>query len=305
MIDKLEFLLALARERHFTRAAEACNVTQPTLSAAIKQLEDTLGVLLVVRGVRFQGFTPEGLRVLDWARRVVGDVRGMRDEVQAMRRGELTGHLRIAVVPTALAVAAQLTTPFRRRHPGARFTILSRTSIEILGLLANLDIDAGITYLENEPVGKVRTVPLYAERYRLVVAADHPLGARSHVAWRDVASVPLCLLTPDMQNRRIIDALLAATGVERAPPSLESDSMIVLFSHIRDGNWAGIMPAAFIDLMGVADRVRAIPIIEPTASQLIGLIVPDREVQTPLSTALIAEAQRMASRRDRQILAGR
>jgi len=99
VIDKLELLLALARERHFGRAAEACNVTQPTLSAGIKQLEDTLGVLLVNRQSRFHGFTPEGERVLDWSRRIVGDMRAMRDEIRALRRGELTGHLRIAAVP--------------------------------------------------------------------------------------------------------------------------------------------------------------------------------------------------------------
>src|SRR5204862_543311 len=71
MLDKLEFLLALARERNFGRAAETCGVTQPTFSAGIKQLEDTLGVMLVQRTSRFLGFTAEGERVLDWARRTV------------------------------------------------------------------------------------------------------------------------------------------------------------------------------------------------------------------------------------------
>jgi DNA-binding transcriptional LysR family regulator len=74
LIDKLEFLLALARERHFGRAADACGVTQPTLSAGVKYLEDTLGVLLVNRSSRFQNFTPEGERVLDWARRIASVV---------------------------------------------------------------------------------------------------------------------------------------------------------------------------------------------------------------------------------------
>src|SRR5258707_14461033 len=92
MIDKLEFVIALAREQHFGRAAEACNVSQPSLSAGIKQLEDTFGVLLVQRGSRFQGFTPEGERVLEWARRIVADTRAMRQEVDALKRG-LAGHV--------------------------------------------------------------------------------------------------------------------------------------------------------------------------------------------------------------------
>src|SRR5262249_52569229 len=130
LIDKLEFLLALARERHFGRAAEACGVTQPTLSAGVKQLEEAMGVLLVNRGSRFRSFTPEGERVLAWARRIVGDARTMRQELDALRHG-LTGRLRIAAIPTTLAMVASLTTPFRMRHPNVQFTILSRTSIEV------------------------------------------------------------------------------------------------------------------------------------------------------------------------------
>ena len=173
MIDKLEYLIALAREQHFGHAAEACGVTQPTFSAGIKQLEETLGVLLVHRGSRFHSFTPEGERVLDWARRIVGDSRAMQQEVRALKQG-LAGHIRIAAVPTALAIVAALTTPYRARHPNVSFTILSRTSIEILGLLENLEIDAGVTYLDNEPLGRVRFVPLYHERYRLLTAAGQP-----------------------------------------------------------------------------------------------------------------------------------
>ena len=154
MIDKLEFLLALARERHFGRAAETCGVTQPTLSAGVKQLEDQMGVLLVNRGSRFRGFTPEGERVLDWARRIVGDSRAMRAELDELRHG-LTGRLRIAAIPTALAMIASLTTPFRQRHPNVQFTIMSRTSIEVLDQLENLEIDAGVTYLDNDPLGRV------------------------------------------------------------------------------------------------------------------------------------------------------
>ena len=112
MIDKLEFFIALAREEHFGRAAEMCGVTQPTLSAGIKQLEDQLGVMLVKRGSRFQGLTPEGVQVLTWARRIVGDTRSMREEMRAAKHG-LSGRIRIAAIPTALAMVARLTTPFR------------------------------------------------------------------------------------------------------------------------------------------------------------------------------------------------
>ena len=292
MLDKLEYILALAREKHFGHAAEACGVTQPTLSAGIKQLEDQMGVLLVVRGSRFQGFTPEGERVLDWARRIVGDARAMREEIKTLRSG-LAGQLRIAAIPTALAMVAALTTPFRERHPNVQFTIYSRTSLEILDLLENLEIDAGVTYLGNEPLGRVNTVPLYHEHYQLLTSADAPLGDRDSVTWAEVAKVPLCLLTPDMQNRRIIDRLIQSAGGE-ARPTLESDSMILLFSHVRTGRWASVMPAKLAESLGLTDTLRAIPIVEPEAEQAIGLVVPRREPMTPLTAALVTEAERVA-----------
>lgn len=292
MIDKLEYLIALARERHFGRAAEACGVTQPTLSAGVKQLEDTLGVLLVQRGSRFLGFTPEGERTLEWARRIVADHRAMRQDIDALKRG-LSGPLRIAAIPTALPMVAALTTPFRERHPDVRFTVISRTSIEILNHLENLEIDAGLTYLDNEPLGKVNTVPLYRERYRLVTSASARFGDREQVSWAEVAELPLALLTPDMQNRRIVDSLLTAAGGP-PKPTLESNSMIVLFTHVRTGHWASVMPAMLADSLGLTTLVRSIPIVEPDISHSIGLVVPHREPTTPITAALVAEARRIA-----------
>jgi DNA-binding transcriptional LysR family regulator len=291
VIDKLEMMLALAREQHFGRAAEACGVTQPTLSAGLKQLEETLGVLLVRRRSRFLGFTPEGVRVLDWARRIVGDTRAMRQEIRALKQG-LAGHLRIAAIPTALPIVASLTTPLHVLHPEVEFTILSRTSIEVLTLLDNLEVDAGLTYIDNEPLGRVRSVPLYLEHYCLLIAADHPLGSRDSVSWREVGGIPLCLLTPDMQNRRIIDRRLSESGVEPVP-TLQSNSMVVLFSHVRTGQWASVMPAVLAETMGLGDPIRAIPIGDPEPAPTVGLVYPWREPMTPLTAALVGDARKL------------
>jgi DNA-binding transcriptional LysR family regulator len=292
MIDRLEFIIALARESHFGRAAEACRVSQPTLSGGIKYLEDMFGVLLVQRGSRFHGFTPEGERVLEWARRIVGDARAMRQDIDALKRG-LVGHVKIAAIPTALAMTAMLTTPYRAKHPSVRFSIVSKTSIDVLRLLDDLEVDAGLTYLDNEPVGRVNTVPLYYEEYRLLTSPAGAFGDRDSVTWAEVGQVPLCLLTPDMQNRRIIDALLRSAGQEPSP-TLESNSMIVLFAHVRTGKWASIMPAKLAETLGLTDNVRSIPIVEPAATHAVGLIIPHREPMTPLITALVTEARALA-----------
>jgi DNA-binding transcriptional LysR family regulator len=289
VIDKLEYLLALSRERHFGRAAESCGISQPTLSAALKQLEETLGVLLVNRGSRFQDFTPEGQRVLDWARRIVGDARTMREEVRASRMG-LTGHLRLAAIPTALASVAQLTTPFHARHPGVTFTINSRSTVEIITELENLELDAALGYLTPE-LGHARTVPLYREHYCLVIAAADPIAARPSLLWAEIPDVPLCLLGTDMQNRRIIDGKLRAAG-RSANPTLESNAITLLLSHVQTGQWASILPTALIQAFELPTTIRPVPIADSGEIPLVGLIYPQREPLTPLVAAFVVEARR-------------
>ncbi|TYC51294.1 LysR family transcriptional regulator [Rhodobacterales bacterium] len=290
MIDKLEMFIALAQEKHFGRAAEECGVTQPTLSATIKQLEEQLGVLLVLRGSRFQGLTPEGERVLEWARRLVADARTMQQELKAVRDG-LSGHLRIGTIPTALTFVPELTTPFADQNPGVTFSVLSRSSTEILSLLENLEIDVGITYLGNEPVGKVVQIPLYRETYCLVTSEGAPLSDRGKVSWREVSQIPLCLLTKGMQNRRIVDNILARAGTDVAP-TLQSDSIVSLFAHVRTGKWASIVPKTLADTFA-GGTLRTIPITEPDAGTMVGLVATRREPHAPMIAAMLRLAKRM------------
>ncbi len=291
LIDKLEFLLALARTSHFGKAAVASGVTQPTLSAGIQSLEAELGVRLVNRGSRFIGFTDEGERVLGWARQIVAAQRSMRDELRTLREG-LSGELRIGVIPTALAMVPALTTPFLARHPGVHFTINSLSSFDILHMLDNLELEAGLTYLENEPLGRVRAIPLFAERYRLLTAAHLPLGERASVSWSELAGLCLCLLTRDMQNRRILDRLLTHDGAGR-PPVLESNSIVTLLAHVRTGQWASILPETLAELAGSTGPIRSIPIVSPDVTQTIGLVTASRDPASPLCSALIDEANRL------------
>ena len=293
MIDKLEMFIALAAERHFGRAAEACGVTQPSLSSAIRQLEDQLGVQLVYRGSRFQGLTPEGQSVLDWARKIVGDVRAMKDEMRSVHAG-LSGLLRLGVIPTALPMVADLTAPFTAHHPNLRVTVLSRTSAEILAGIESLELDAGITYLDNEPLGRVSQVPLYVEYYRFLCTSASPLAGRDKVTWAEIAGEALCLLTADMQNRRIVNQLLAEAGV-RVQPTVESNSSIALIAHVRSGKWSSVVPMRLAQMFQDS-LLRSIPIVQPEAEHVVGLILPRRDPQTPVLAALMDEAARFGAK---------
>jgi len=128
-------------------------------------------------------------------------------------------------------------------------------------LLEDLEIDAGLTYLDNEPLGRVRALPLYRERYRLLTSPGSPLSDRERVTWAEVARISLCLLTSDMQNRRILNRLLSSAG-PMPTPTMESNSMIALFAHVRTGKWASVMPQKLAETLGLSDLLRSIPIAE-------------------------------------------
>ncbi|KFE36235.1 LysR family transcriptional regulator [Thioclava atlantica] len=291
MLDKLEMFIALTRESHFGRAAQSLNISQPTLSAGIKQLEEQLGVQLVFRGSRFGGLTPEGQAALVWAQRIVGDTRQLRDEMRAKRHG-LSGEIRLAVIPTALTWAAQLSSRFSERHPRVRFTILSRNSREILAMLESFEADAGISYLDNEPLGRVDTLPLYEEDYVLVCAQGSPLSARAKVAWGELDGVALALLTPDMQNRRIINQRLAENGAE-PHTFIESNSIIALVSSVASGRCVTVLPNDIARFLAQGRGLSLVPLDGVGKGYRVGLVLPHRDPRTPVLEALHSEAARL------------
>jgi DNA-binding transcriptional LysR family regulator len=175
-------------------------------------------------------------------------------------------------------------------------TILSRTSVEILQMIDDLDVDAGISYLDNEPLGRVSTVSLYDERYMLVCGANSPLAGQDRVAWSDLAGHRLCLLTSDMQNRRIINRNLIEAGVT-PQATVESSSTVVLVAHVLEGGWITILPEDIAAFLTQGKPLRMLPLDGSGASHAVGLVAPWREPHTPVLEALLTEARRMAGDR--------
>lgn len=285
LVQQLTYLAALARERHFGRAAQACHVTQPTLSSGIRRLEEELGVPLVLRGRRFEGLTPEGERMLEWAHRLLTDVDGLRADVGAMRAG-LVGRLRIGAIPTSLPIVSLLTAPLVRAHPALDLSVVSMTSRQIEDGLREARLDVGLTYLDNEPLVGVRTLPLYEERYLYLVQEDGPHAGADRVGWAEIADTRLCLLSPDMQHRRILDGVFRAADA-RPRPMLETNSITTLYAHVRDGLAAGVMPHTWLHLFGLPSGVRAIPLGDPVVHHTIGTVWLDRDPEPILARAFV------------------
>lgn len=286
---KYRYLIALAREKHFGRAATECHVSPSTLSAAIRDLEIELGVAVVERGKQFAGLTPEGQCIVDYAQRMVADAEGMKQELAKLRNG-LSGRLIIGVIPTALTVVASLSAAVSRRHPLVEIQVLSLSTSEIFSRLQNYELDAGIIYIgSGSSTRHVLTLPLWRESHVLLTSTGGIFEGRDAVTWCDVMHVPLCLLTPDMQNRKTIDAVFAERGC-KVRPTLESNSILSMLAHVCTGAWSAILPRSVVDLIGIPAGVQVLPLTEPTVVWATGLVVPEREPRPPIIDALLAEA---------------
>jgi DNA-binding transcriptional LysR family regulator len=288
LVRHLSYFVALAEERHFARAAAACHITQPALSAALRRLEEDLGVPLVVRGHRFTGLTAEGEKLLAWSRQILTDYHGLIDDLSGARKG-VVGELRLGVIPAAIPSVAFITTRFCEANPAATVTIRSATSRRITEGLHTFELDGGLTYLENEPIEHVHRLPLYRERYKLAVSSAHRFARRSTVSWLEAAGERLCLLDQDMQNRRIIDRLTSSMGLA-VHPAVVSNSFLAVCAHLRHGEWASIVPHSVFHVLGQQPDLVGIDLVDPVHNELIGLVISDREPRSPMSKALLAAA---------------
>jgi DNA-binding transcriptional LysR family regulator len=292
LFRQLEYFVALARERHFARAAAACYVSQPALSEAIRKLEHELNVPLVRRGHAFEGLTPEGERLVLWARRILADHDALKQEVTALQSG-LTGRLRLGVVPAASTTAALLIDPFCAAHPLARVGLeTSLRSAEVITLLRRFELDAGIIYLNGQDTEGLLVTPLYEERPVLITSGELLTGPVDSITWPEAFELPLCLLNQGMRGRQILDDALAGHGLEVAP-QLETDSVASLYAQVGTGRWASIVPYPWTRTLPPPAGIRVLSLGDPVVLSPIVLVTVADEPGSVLARALVETAGRL------------
>lgn len=285
LIRHLEYFVALERTQHFARAAAACNVSQPTLSAGIATLEEQLGTRLIERDRRYIGLTAEGRAAIPWAQQILAANASMA-AAAGSRKGALAGTMRLGAIPASMPAIGPFAAALRQAHPGVDLAIRSLTSREIAQELAAFRLDAGITYIDHEPPAGVSITPLYVERPLVVVSEAHALADRGVIDFAELLDQPLCLLHEGMQNRRILDEQLAARGLS-ARAYATADSYVSLLAIARGGAFAVVMPDSYRALL--PEWARIVTIAAPYSSR-IGLIVPDQSPRSPLAAAAEAVA---------------
>jgi len=300
LLASLRYLVALSEHRHFGRAAIACHITQPALSNALRALEAEFGVTIVQRGRSFVGFTPEGERVLASARTLLRERDLLAQDLLSQAEAP-HGALMIAAVPSAIPVASRFAALLQRKHPGIVPTLRSLSSTELELGLDELSIDLALGYTDRlarssrssvNPAGQAgvaartpfragmkraerRFIPQYLERYYLVSRAARVRAAglrmAEAIAWREAAQRPLCLLTPDMHNRTIVDAAFARAGVP-VQPVMQTNTIVSLALAVVEGQVCTVMPGAVLSAVRSYRELMAQPLIEPEIETPVGFM---------------------------------
>lgn len=289
----MQLLAALAHNRHFARAAAECGISQPAFSERIRNLELDLGAPIVKRGNRFLGFTEEGEIALKWAYRMIADAQGLRQEIE-QARGALSGQLTLGVVPTALSFTAKVAAKLNHDHPGLVVQIFSRSSVEISQGLEDFSLDAGVTYQESRLPAASTAEHLYDESYVLLVPKSLAPGASGSITWAEAAQFPLCLLTKNMMNRKIVEDAFAEAG---ARPNLviETNALTAALAQLASGTAATITPKNLAEDAGLRDGVLRLALNEPVVHKPICAVTPDRDPMLPSVTAMLDCMRQMAS----------
>lgn len=313
LIEAYRYLAALEQHRHFGRAAAACHITQPALSNALRSLESYLGVAIVRRGRQYEGLTAEGEQVLATAHRVLREQELLRQELVSSS-SQPRGRLLIGAVPTAVPIASRFVAWLVQRHPGISPHLRSMSSQELETGLDTLALDLGLGFVERVTGDKryACSAP-FEEHYYLVRQGRAPassagvgvgagpgpgLGAGAAVpqallgepmTWSQAASLRLCLLTPEMHHRVLIDAVFRDLALT-VRPALQTNSVMALSVAVQSSDLAAVMPGALVGTLPAQSGWVAHPLVAPELRTSVGFLRaaaarPSRALDTALAMA--------------------
>ena len=274
-LRQLSHFLAVADERHFTRAAARVHLTQSSLSSSVRALERELGSDLFVRSTRQVELTEAGRALLPAARRAVVAAEDGRDAVAAVR-GLVRGHLAIGAIQSLGRVNLPgLIARFHRRHPAVTLRVHHVGAPELVRRTADGEIDLAIVDLPLGPQGnRVRAHALATESLQFAVAADDPIAHRSRVRLSDLADRDFIEYRPDSALRASIDRACHTVGLQRRI-ICEADALPDLVELVALGIGVSLLPPAAIRMSG--GRAVGVATDPPIARELLLVTPVDRE----------------------------
>ena len=275
-LTELRYIVALARERHFGRAAEACFVSQPTLSVGIKKLEDELGVSLFERGSGEVTLTPVGERVIEQAQRVLEQAQDIR-EIARQGKDPLQGRLRVGIIYTiAPYLLPGLVRLLHKRAPQMPLHLSENYTERLRELLKNGQIDAAILALPFEEPG-FAIAPLYDEAFVVAVPREHAWAERKSLKAADLRKEPMVLLGSGHcfrdQVLEVCPELNRQAGADGLQKTFEGSSLETIRQMVASGVGVTVLPATSVPERVPRDSLLAyVPFTAPVPERRVVLV---------------------------------
>jgi len=271
-LTEFRYIVALARERHFGRAAEKCNVSQPTLSIAVKKLEDELGIALFERSQGDVRVTPIGAQVVAQAERALAEAARV-SEVAAAGKDPLAGPLRLGVIYTIGPWLLPVLVPkLKALAPLMPLYIVEGYTENLLERLKACELDVLVLALPVEEPGLVAQ-PVYDEAFRTLVPAAHPWAKLKSLRPQQLLDEPLLMLGAGNCFRdQVLDLCTRASNGE-SPQVLEGSSLETIRHMVSSGVGVTVMPASSVDGIPAGDPLlRVKHFTEPSPTRRVGLV---------------------------------
>ena len=273
-LTELRYIVAVARERHFGRAAEACFVSQPTLSVAVKKLEEELGVALFERGPGEVSVTPPGQRIVEQAQRVLEEASRIK-EIAVAGRDPLAGALRLGAIYTIGPYLLPKLIPILRKNAPSMQLLIQENFTHRLGeALKNGEVDAILIALPFDEPGVV-TRALYDEPFMVAVPKGHPWEGRKRVTSEELTNESLLLLGEGHCFRdQVLELCHTVRSRERSgvARTVEGGSLETIRQMVAGGVGVTVLPATSVNAGGVqSDLIRILPFARPTPERRVGL----------------------------------
>jgi LysR family hydrogen peroxide-inducible transcriptional activator len=273
-LTELRYIVAVARERHFGRAAETCFVSQPTLSVAVKKLEEELGVTLFERGPGEVSVTPGGQKIVEQAQRVLEEASRIR-EIAAAGKDPLAGPLRLGAIYTiGPYLLPKLIPILRRTAPAMQLLIQENFTHRLAEELRSGEVDVILVALPFEAPG-VMTRAVYDEPFMVAVPKGHPWEGRKRVTSEELTSESLLLLGEGHCFRdQVLEICHTVRARERSPlaKTVEGGSLETIRQMVAGGVGITVLPATSTATTGGAnDLIRILPFARPAPTRRVGL----------------------------------
>ena len=273
-LTELRYIVAVARERHFGRAAETCFVSQPTLSVAVKKLEEELGLTLFERGPGEVSVTPGGRKIVEQAQRVLEEASRIR-EIAAAGKDPLAGPLRLGAIYTiGPYLLPKLIPILRRTAPAMQLLIQENFTHRLAEELRSGEVDVILVALPFEAPG-VMTRAVYDEPFMVAVPKGHPWEGRKRVTSEELTSESLLLLGEGHCFRdQVLEICHTVRARERSPlaKTVEGGSLETIRQMVAGGVGITVLPATSTAAgSGAGDLIRILPFARPVPTRRVGM----------------------------------